>query len=230
MSFTVFGLWLVVVQVRRREWSGRLQHRWGAQAVAMHFALPGVMSLLNLANPDSGVLWRTSFAALAVLGCGGVVLLDRPTAGSGALSRLVHWGGVALYGALAFVALFAETVAAGLGVLARGQQVLEELFPGLTAELEAQGVPTGDVLADTRMFLSGHRLRRATTGLRLVSASRPLLEERVRRRVRALDNVTFAPPSDVLGLVATPDRRRVTGARLLRRPTAAPKRCFTPTS
>lgn len=102
-------------------------------------------------------------------------------------------------------------------LLARGQQVLEELFPGLTAELEAQGVPTGDMLADTRIFLNGHRLRRATTGLRLVSASRPLLEERVRRRVRALDNVTFAPSSDVLGLVATPDRRRVTGARLLRR-------------
>lgn len=45
-----------------------------------------------------------------------MVLLDRPTAGSGVVSRFVHWGGVGLYGAVAFVALFAETVAAGLGV------------------------------------------------------------------------------------------------------------------
>jgi len=30
-------------------------------------------------------------------------------------------------------------------LLARGQQALEELFPGLTAELIAQGVPTGDL-------------------------------------------------------------------------------------
>src|SRR3712207_1809425 len=31
-------------------------------------------------------------------------------------------------------------------LLARGQQALEELFPGLTAELVAQGAPTGDLL------------------------------------------------------------------------------------
>ncbi|HEY6416180.1 MAG TPA: hypothetical protein VIX41_08085, partial [Acidimicrobiales bacterium] len=31
-------------------------------------------------------------------------------------------------------------------LLARGQQALEELFPGLTAELVAHGLPAGDVL------------------------------------------------------------------------------------
>ena len=51
------------------------------------------------------------------------------------------------------------------GLLARGQQALEELFPGLTAELVAHGVPAGDLLADARLFLSGHRLRQAHTGL-----------------------------------------------------------------
>src|SRR5512133_4311958 len=38
-------------------------------------------------------------------------------------------------------------------LLARGQQALEELFPGLTAELVSQGVPAGDVLADARLYL-----------------------------------------------------------------------------
>jgi 2-polyprenyl-6-methoxyphenol hydroxylase-like FAD-dependent oxidoreductase len=100
---------------------------------------------------------------------------------------------------------------------ARGQQALEELFCGLTAELVADGVPAGDMLADTRLFFSGHRLRRAPTGLGLLCASRPVLEGRVRARVRTLPNVRFVDRCDVVGLATTPDRRRVTGARLLRR-------------
>jgi 2-polyprenyl-6-methoxyphenol hydroxylase-like FAD-dependent oxidoreductase len=100
---------------------------------------------------------------------------------------------------------------------ARGHQALEELFSGLTAELVADGVPAGDMLADTRLFFSGHRLRRAPTGLGLLCASRPVLEGRVRARVRALPNVRLVDRCDVVGLATTPDRRRVTGARLLRR-------------
>ncbi|HEX6314705.1 MAG TPA: hypothetical protein VFZ73_07595 [Gemmatimonadaceae bacterium] len=102
-------------------------------------------------------------------------------------------------------------------LLARGQQVLEELFPGLTAELAARGVPVGDMLGDVRQCFSGQRLQRMATGLAAVSASRPCLESAVRARVRALPGVVFTPPCDVLGLVSSPDRRRVTGVRLLRR-------------
>jgi 2-polyprenyl-6-methoxyphenol hydroxylase-like FAD-dependent oxidoreductase len=100
---------------------------------------------------------------------------------------------------------------------ARGQQALEELFPGLTAELVAQGAPAGNLLTDARLYLSGHRLRQADTGLVLLCASRPLLEGRVRARVRALPNVNLLDRCDVVGLATTPDGRRVTGARLLRR-------------
>ena len=42
-------------------------------------------------------------------------------------------------------------------LLARGQQVLEELFPGITAELAARGAPTGDMLHDAHLHFSGHR-------------------------------------------------------------------------
>jgi 2-polyprenyl-6-methoxyphenol hydroxylase-like FAD-dependent oxidoreductase len=49
-------------------------------------------------------------------------------------------------------------------LLARGQQSLEELFPGLTAELVARGAPVGDVLGNGRWYLSGHRLGRRTPG------------------------------------------------------------------
>jgi hypothetical protein len=103
------------------------------------------------------------------------------------------------------------------GLLARDQQALEELLPGLTAELVAKGVPTGDMLANGRLYLSGHRLRQAHTGLIILSASRPLLEGHVRARVRALPNVRFLDRRDIVGLATTPDGRRVTGARVLRR-------------
>jgi 2-polyprenyl-6-methoxyphenol hydroxylase-like FAD-dependent oxidoreductase len=102
-------------------------------------------------------------------------------------------------------------------LLARGQQALEELLPGLTAELVAHGAPAGDVLANARWYLSGHRLRQAHTGLVALCASRPFLEGHVRARVRALPNVEFLDSCDVVGLAATPDGRRVTGVRMLRR-------------
>jgi 2-polyprenyl-6-methoxyphenol hydroxylase-like FAD-dependent oxidoreductase len=106
-------------------------------------------------------------------------------------------------------------------LLARGQQVLEELFPGLTAELVACGAPIGDVLADAQLIFGGHRLARGETGMVALSASRPLLEDRVRARVRALPKVRLAPPSDVVGLRASSDSRRITGVRLLRRADAS---------
>ena len=100
---------------------------------------------------------------------------------------------------------------------ARGQQGLEELFPGLTAELIAHGAPAGDMLTDARFYLSGARLHPAHTGLTLLCASRPFLEAAVRARVRALPNLRFLDRCDVVGLATTPDAQRVTGVRVLRR-------------
>ena len=103
------------------------------------------------------------------------------------------------------------------GLIGRGQQVLEELFPGFTRDMVARGVPTMDLLGDARLYLSGHRLRQARSGEIVVSASRPCLEGYVRERVRSLPGVTLADRCDILGLVSTLDRRRITGARVIRR-------------
>ncbi len=102
-------------------------------------------------------------------------------------------------------------------LLARGQQVLEQLFPGLTSELVASGAPIGDALGDVRLLLGGHRLARTESGLVVLSASRPLLEDRLRERVRALPQVRVAPAGDAVGLRCSPGGDRITGARLLRR-------------
>src|SRR6185437_15312287 len=43
------------------------------------------------------------------------------------------------------------------GMLARGKQILEQLFPGLTEELVASGAGTADLLRDSVWNLNGHR-------------------------------------------------------------------------
>jgi 2-polyprenyl-6-methoxyphenol hydroxylase-like FAD-dependent oxidoreductase len=102
-------------------------------------------------------------------------------------------------------------------LLPRGRQILEELLPGLAGQLVDAGAPSGDLLEDARLHLSGHRFARADAGLTTVSVSRPYLEACIRARVAELPNLTFGPPTDVLGLVTTPDGQRVRGVRVLRR-------------
>src|SRR3954466_12941209 len=68
LSFTVYGLWLIVVQTRHSEWRRSPEHRRRAYAVSLHFAIPGLMSLLALVDPTNGTVWRISFALSAAMG------------------------------------------------------------------------------------------------------------------------------------------------------------------
>jgi 2-polyprenyl-6-methoxyphenol hydroxylase-like FAD-dependent oxidoreductase len=101
------------------------------------------------------------------------------------------------------------------GLHARGHLIFEELFPGLTAELSAAGVPTGD-LGEMRWYFNARRLQPAKTGLVSVTAPRPVLEDHVRARVAALSNVRFLERCDILGLAATPRGERIVGVRVQR--------------
>lgn len=101
------------------------------------------------------------------------------------------------------------------GLHARGHLIIEDLFPGFTAELSEAGVPTGD-LGEMRWFFNGRKIQPAHTGLISVTAPRPVLENHVRERVAALPNVTFLENTDILEPVATSDRSRITGMRVQR--------------
>ena len=70
--FALLGLWLVIVQIRLREWQASAVHRRRSYGVALHFALPGIMSLLALVDPQDSAFWRVSFAIVAL---GGAVVL-----------------------------------------------------------------------------------------------------------------------------------------------------------
>ncbi|MFD0367465.1 FAD-dependent oxidoreductase [Streptomyces sp. NPDC059071] len=72
-------------------------------------------------------------------------------------------------------------------LLAQGHSQLERWFPGITAELVAEGARMGEG-DDVRFYVDG-RLKAPADGQRMLGASRPLLEAGVRRRVGALPNV-----------------------------------------
>ena len=70
--FALLGLWLVVVQIRLPEWQRSPAHLRMSYGVALYFALPGIMSVLALVNPQNPLFWQVSFAIIA---WGGVIVL-----------------------------------------------------------------------------------------------------------------------------------------------------------
>jgi len=100
------------------------------------------------------------------------------------------------------------------GLLPLGQQIVEDLLPDITNELITAGAVPGDILDNVRWFLNGHQLRQTVTGLTMLSATRPLLEGMVRRRVEALSNVTILDGHDIVGLSSSPDRGRIVSVRV----------------
>lgn len=100
------------------------------------------------------------------------------------------------------------------GLLARGHQILEELFPGLTERLTSTGVPIGDLSGGIRWFFNGQRLKPKDSGLACLSATRPVLEAQVRVGVQAIPNVTFIEQCDILELVPADGGHRIAGVRV----------------
>jgi hypothetical protein len=102
--FALLGLWMVVVQLRISDWKksddaerGHI-HQKRSYAVALHFALPGIMSLLALVNPLDPLYWQVSFVIIAFGGAAVMYFLrgrieDIPVA----LDRAVHGAGIVLY-------------------------------------------------------------------------------------------------------------------------------------
>ncbi len=102
-------------------------------------------------------------------------------------------------------------------LLPRGRQALEQLLPGATDELVAQGATTGGTTEATFCF-SGQRLCPVDAGLTVIRASRLLLEQQVRSRVLDLPGVELMDGWQVAGLRG--DGGTVTGVDL--RPVAGP--------
>lgn len=119
VSFTLLGLWWVVVQ-SRDEWRRIAARRRMAYAVSLHFLLPGAMSVLSLVAPDVAFLWRVTFTTAGILGVLGAIAVLRTLREEYDTPRLataIEWIAIPIYALVAIVALMPERVRdLGLGL------------------------------------------------------------------------------------------------------------------
>ena len=99
-------------------------------------------------------------------------------------------------------------------LLTAGARVLDEWFPGLTAELYAAGAVELDLCGDFLWHQAGGTQCRPSSGLVGPSMSRPLLESTVRARVSALPNVEVRGGVDVGGLMLDDEAKRVVAVQI----------------
>jgi 2-polyprenyl-6-methoxyphenol hydroxylase-like FAD-dependent oxidoreductase len=101
-------------------------------------------------------------------------------------------------------------------LLAGGAHTLNVLFPGFLADLEAGGVPVLRDLAQSYFAVGGHVLgpqHHVVPALATYQPTRAHLEQRLRAALRAVPHVEIVSGSEVVGLLASTDRARVTGVR-----------------
>jgi 2-polyprenyl-6-methoxyphenol hydroxylase-like FAD-dependent oxidoreductase len=100
-------------------------------------------------------------------------------------------------------------------LLPRGAQLVEEVFPGVLAEMAAAGAVHVDMLVGYRFRIAGEELPQVSIGARSAQATRPFLEDHLRRRLLGRDGARLVPGADVVGLVT--DEAGITGVRVVRR-------------
>ena len=98
-------------------------------------------------------------------------------------------------------------------LLARGAQLLEQFFPGLTQDALAAGAIPVELTRDVLWFNYGVFLKEAPSGEIGISLSRPRFEGLVRRRLAALGNVRILDRTEAVEPIADEKRARVVGLR-----------------
>lgn len=90
---------------------------------------------------------------------------------------------------------------------------LEELLPGVVDDLSSRGAHVIEA-PEWRFHMGGGRLELTEADARITGATRPLIEDAVRDRVRGLDGVEVLAGWAARALTTTEDRGRVTGVQL----------------
>ena len=100
-------------------------------------------------------------------------------------------------------------------LLTRGQQILDQLFPGLCAELGSEGVTMIRWTRDSHSYgVNGHKAMPFDFGYQTMGCSRPLLEWHMRQRLQQNPKITFVEGRQVSGLLSDAAKTRVTGVRI----------------
>jgi hypothetical protein len=139
VSFTLLGLWWVLLQIRYEAWFGDVAHRRGVYDISLYFLLPGMMSLGSLLAVQEPTIWRGAFALMGVLGMVESVLLIAGMRGlgpRGPLASVIDLASLVVYALAVLVALWTrlpDKLGLGLRPLeVEGILVTALLFLGIT--------------------------------------------------------------------------------------------------
>lgn len=99
-------------------------------------------------------------------------------------------------------------------LLLRGHQILESYFPGLTADLRAQGALVLDWTADWRFLTLWDWMPQHVSNLKGLICSRLLLEWYLRDRLLQIPGYQEKEATSVTGLTTSEDGTRITGVIL----------------
>lgn len=111
VCFTLLGFWLIVLQTKYQEWSGKAERRRMIVNISLYFLLPGTMSLLAMLAIQATAIWRVSFVVTSAIGAIETVLMlrsiprNKSLSRVGALMRIVE---LALFALIALVGLFPQ--------------------------------------------------------------------------------------------------------------------------
>jgi hypothetical protein len=117
LSFTLLGLWWLVLQTKYGEWIHHGLRRRMATNITLYFLLPGSMSLLALLATNSRLLWQVSFIIAALIGGATAALFLRDARKSQWRNpwsiRIIHIAsraGILLYALVIVVALLPDVL------------------------------------------------------------------------------------------------------------------------
>ena len=98
-------------------------------------------------------------------------------------------------------------------MLAKGLQIIEELFPGIRKELVDAGAEELDPGLDI-VWLTPAGWGKPCEGPHFLSCSRPFLDRHIRRRMADLKNVKIISGADATRLLHDPIRKEITGVSI----------------
>lgn len=77
VCFTLLGFWLIVLQTKYLDWSGKAERRRMIVNISLYFLLPGTMSLLAMLSIQATAIWRVAFVITSAVGALETLLMLR---------------------------------------------------------------------------------------------------------------------------------------------------------
>jgi hypothetical protein len=129
LCFTILSLWLVVVQQQFRQWADDPDLKRRSYGIALHFSLPGIMTLVALVDPLSSTLWRTSYAIIALGGA--LVIVVIRGAAPNTLGKVAYAAAIVLYLVVGIIAIVPAHIVRDIGITAAPVRIEAVLLSAL---------------------------------------------------------------------------------------------------